>query len=319
MSYLLLFSFLYYLCGCKILFCNGENNILEYDFRTLFNLTGRTSLVNIDDAKQQCQSFNGKLAYISSKVLNDKAVLQLKDILHGPAYYIDLTLQGNGVLIWGDGVPYNRTITPDFAFRNEHSRRPYASVTRLYDTYRLYHETGRELGHAICLIPRRVATRTTTTRAITTTTTTITTTTTKTTTTTTTTTKTITKTTKKTTTTTTTTTRTTTTTITTITTTRKTTTTTTSTRTTRKTIETTARTQNFTNILDKNIFNKEIFPIVLAIAAGVTLFGGLLCYACCSGEIQKIYMSYPQSRYPAYYKPGYSGHGYSRLYNNKHG
>ena len=289
MSYLSLFSFLYYLCGCKILFCNGENNILDYDFRTLFNLTGRTSMVNIDDAKQQCQSFNGKLAYISSKVLNDKAVLQLKDILHGPAYYIDLTLQGNGVLTWGDGVPYNRTITPDFAFQNEHSRRPYASVTRLYDTYRLYHETGRELGHAICLIPRRVATRTTTT---TTTTRTITTTTTNTITTTIT--ATTTRTTSK----------------------------------TSKTRVTTAKTmkskltitqQTFNTTIEVFIFKKKVFPVVLAIVAGVTLLFGLLCHACCRGKIEKVYLNYSQPHYSGSYKRGSSGHGYSIISNNKYG
>ena len=262
------------MCGCKILFCNGENNILDYDFRTLFNLTGRTSMVNIDCAKQQCQSFNGKLAYISSKVLNDKAVLQLKDILPGHAYYIDLTLQGNGVLTWGDGVPYSRTITPDFAFQNEHSRRPYASVTRHHDTYHLYHETGRELGHAICLIPRCVATRTTTTRTITITTTTI-----------------ITSKTSKT------------------------------RATTAKTMESklTITQQTFNTTIEVFIFKKKVFPVVLAIVAGVTLLFGLLCHACCRGKTDKVYLNYSQPHYSGSYKSGSSGHGYSIISNNKYG
>ena len=280
MYYLLLFNFLYYLCGCKMLFCVGENNILDYDFRTLLSLTGIKVELNIHDAKQHCQRFNRKLAYISSKVLNDKAVKQLLEIFIDLPYLIDLTLQENDVLTWGDGVPYNRTIIPDFGFSaTESSRGSCVYLTRYYTTFYLHHTNCQIFAEAICLIPPRVSTTTTTT--------TITATTAKTTTRTTTriTSKTTTKMNK-------------------------------TTATTAKTIDSkfTLTEQTFNNTIEKNIVHKKIFPVILVIVTGITLLGSLLCYACYRGKLRKIYLSYPQPRYPAYYKPGYYGHGYSRLY-----
>ena len=337
MHYLLIFNFWYFLCGCNILFCNGKYMDVNYDFITVYELRGILEKLSIHDAKHYCRQYRGKLAYMSSKYLNDKAKQQLySQLTNGAPYFIDLRLTNNGLLIWGDGKTYDRKTTPDFVFGDlETASGPCVIVVRTDDKFHIHFTECNILAQAICLIHHNIlattSTTTTTTTTSMTTTTTITTTATTATITTTTTTTTTTTSTTTTTTTTKITIRTTTTTITTTTTATITTTTTTTTkittRTTTKTIKTTATTvktidskftmtqQTLNNTTEENIFNERFFPAVLAIIAGITFLIGLLCYACYLKR-QNNYLSYKESRYPGYYKRVYSGPGYTRKYNN---
>ena len=173
MHYSLLFNILYCLCAYTILFCNGERNIEDYDFIALHSLRGIEEKLNYDDSKQYCETYNGILAVISSKSLNDKAVQQLPhELLKNKLYYIDLRVLKMDVYKWGNGVIYNQNITSNFVlgpsprFNNKFCINilPSANKFTLRKTWCF------KRAQAICLVPPR---RSTNTNRKTTTTTTI--------------------------------------------------------------------------------------------------------------------------------------------------
>ena len=162
MHHSLLFNFLYCLYTYTILLCNGKRNIEDYNFIALHSLRGVEEKLNYDDSKRYCEMYNGILAVISSKSLNDKAVDQLpNEIINDIPYYIDLGLQASIHVRWGNKVAFNRRITPDFDF-NKYGPAPESCVYLLKSAkkYSLFWINCQKKEKAICLVPPRHSTNT---------------------------------------------------------------------------------------------------------------------------------------------------------------